>query len=64
MYKFERHQKIVLVMQIRIEGKLDTILWIHKDRIDNGIFSLNLPNANGLDIYCLCILYIVIVLIV
>ena len=38
-----------MVIQVRIESKLDTQLWIHQDRTDNGVFSLNLSNANGLD---------------
>ena len=32
-----------------IESKLSTRLWTHQDRKDNGVFSLNLSNANGLD---------------
>ena len=33
-----------------IKGKLDAKLWNHKDKMYNRIFSLILPNANGLDI--------------
>ena len=33
-----------------MESKLGTKLWTHQDRIDNGIFSLNLSHANELDI--------------
>ena len=51
-----------------IESKLGTRLWTHQDRIDNGIFSLNLSNADGLDIvdvliaciYCIYLLYLLI----
>ena len=40
-----------------IESKSYTKLWTHQDRIDNGVFSLNLPNANGLDIVSVTFLF-------
>ena len=39
-----------MVIQVMLESKLGTRLWNHQDRIDNGVFCLNLSNANGLDI--------------
>lgn len=55
-------------MQVGIESQLCTTLWTHQDRRDNGVFSLNLLNASGLNIVNIIIdciyLYIVIVLIV
>ena len=54
-----------MVIQVRIESELGTTLSTHQDRIDNGGFSLNLSNANGLDIINIIItciyLYVVIV---
>ena len=64
MYKVERHKSLNysskkmflglkslgLVVKVRIENKLGTKLWIYEDRIDNEVFSMNLPNANGLNI--------------
>lgn len=38
------------MIQVRIESELGITLWTHQDRIDNGVFSLNLPNASVLDI--------------
>ena len=37
-------------MQIRVESELGMTLFTHQDRTDNGVFSLNLSNAYGLDI--------------
>lgn len=37
-------------MQIKIESELCTKYWTHHDRIDSGVFSLTLPNANELNI--------------
>ena len=34
----------------KIESKLGTKLRPHQDRIDNGVFYVNLPNAIKLDI--------------
>lgn len=52
-------------MQVRKECDLGTELWTHQNKIDNGAFSLNLPNANKLDIVFVILtclyLYIVIV---
>ena len=39
-----------MVIQVRIERKLDTQFLTHQGSIDNGIFSLNLPNTDRLDI--------------
>ena len=33
-----------------IEDKLGTELCIHQDRINNSVFSPNMPNTNELDI--------------
>ena len=33
-----------------VEGKLGREVWTHQDRINNGVFSPNMPNTNGLDI--------------
>ena len=33
-----------------IKDKLGTELWIHEEKINNGIFSPNMQNTNGLDI--------------
>lgn len=33
-----------------IENKLVTKLYTHQDQIDNGAFSLNLLNSNGIGI--------------
>ena len=35
------------VIQVRIESELGIKLLTHQGRVNNGIFSLNLPNANG-----------------
>ena len=56
-----------MVIQAMIETKLGSRLWTNQERIDNGVFSLTLSNANGLDIvdvltaciYCIYLLYIV-----
>ena len=39
-----------MVMQVMVESKLGTRLWIHQGRLDNEVFSLYFSNANGLDI--------------
>lgn len=36
-----------LVIEVRTESKGTKVL-TPQDKIDNGVFSLNLPNANGL----------------
>lgn len=61
-------------MQIRIGRELGTTFWTHQDRIDMEYFSLNLSNANGLDIlmyllpvyivYSYCTYYIVFLMLV
>ena len=53
-------------MQIRIESKLGTRLWTHQARIDDGVFSLNLSNANELDIVeeCITCIYIYIMVLI
>lgn len=55
-------------MQMRLENGLGATLLTHQDRLDNGIFCLNLSNAGELDIANVIIaqvcLYIVIVLII
>ena len=55
-------------MQVRIESELGTKYWTHHGRIDSGVFSLTLPNANELDIVNVIIacmhVYIIIELIV
>ena len=48
-------------MQIKIRSELGTTFWTHQDRIDDGVFSLILSNANGLDtvdVLIVCINYI------
>lgn len=54
VHKVERHKKIVLnwLIQVRMQSELDTF-WTHQDRINNGVFSLNLSNDNRLDILML-----------
>ena len=55
-----------MVIQAMIETKLGSRLWTNQDRIDNGVFSLTLSNANGLDIvdiltaciYCIYLPYL------
>ena len=42
-------------MQVMIDSKLGTRLWTHQERTDNGVFSLNLSSANGLDINILIV---------
>ena len=39
-----------MVIQVMIESKLGIRLLIYQDRKDNGVFPLNLSNANELDI--------------
>ena len=33
-----------------IKDELDVELWTHNDRLDDKVFSLILPNTNGLNI--------------
>ena len=49
------------MIQVRIESELGTKLWTHQDRIDNGVFSLTLPEANALDTECNSYLTIVLI---
>lgn len=35
---------------VMIEDKLSTKVWTPQENIDNGVFSINLPNTNELDI--------------
>lgn len=52
-------------MQIMTENELVQQFGLHQVVIDNGIFNLNLSNANGLNIVyiCICVLLLLYIII-